>query len=137
MARYGLYAHVPFCHTKCGYCDFYSVALNNRPTSPLVSALAAELGRRTSDTDVDIRTIFVGGGTPTVLPHSDLQRLMAAFQAITTMNDVVEFTVEANPATLDDEKLSILTGAGVQRISLGCQSWHKDELATLERLHAP
>lgn len=137
MARYGLYAHIPFCQTKCGYCDFYSVALNNRPTSPLVSAVAGELNRRTSDAAVDIRTIFVGGGTPTVLPHSDLRRLMDAFQAITTMNDVVEFTVEANPATVDDEKLSILTEAGINRISLGAQSWHTNELATLERLHAP
>lgn len=133
----GLYVHIPFCETKCGYCDFFSVPLEGRVTGPLVTGILAELRLRANLVPKMVRTIFVGGGTPTVLPTTELRRLFGALGAIADSHGVEEFTVEANPATLDDEKLSILTSAGVDRISMGAQSWHGRELATLERLHSP
>lgn len=140
MAGYGLYVHIPYCETKCGYCDFFSVPLNDRSTSPLVNRILAELHERTNSVGgapPRIRTVFVGGGTPTVLPPSCLGSLFEALGETVRSSGCEEFTVEANPATLDDHKLSILTTAGVDRISLGAQSWHGRELEALERLHAP
>lgn len=137
MTAVGLYIHTPFCETKCGYCDFYSVALKDRQTAPLVTQLLAELDVRLNARVTTVRTVFVGGGTPTVLPADQLTRLCARLATITARHSVEEFTVEANPATVDDEKLAILTEAGVDRLSMGAQSWHLSELAALERLHTP
>ena len=68
----GLYVHVPFCETKCGYCDFFSVAVKGRDTAPLVDRIKRELRLRLSDRPVPVRTIFCGGGTPTILPADQL-----------------------------------------------------------------
>ncbi len=134
----GLYVHVPFCETKCGYCDFYSVPLlEGRETGPLVRCVVSELRSRKRSASGAIRTIFVGGGTPTLLPLGDLRCLFDALGEVASGGEVSEFTVEANPATIDDAKLSVLTGAGVDRLSMGAQSWSVDELAQLERLHSP
>lgn len=137
MDSCGLYVHVPFCETKCGYCDFYSVAVKDRDTGPLVHGLLKELGLRTADSPYRIRTLFVGGGTPTILPPADLHTLFSTLGGIARRHAVEEWTVEANPATLDEAKLEILTAAGVDRISMGAQSWHARELEALERLHSP
>ncbi|MCH7884382.1 MAG: radical SAM family heme chaperone HemW, partial [Planctomycetes bacterium] len=133
----GLYLHVPFCETKCGYCDFFSVALKDRDTAPLIERLIRELGSRLADPHPTIRTIFCGGGTPTILPADRLNRLLQSITAAVSMAEVVEFTVEANPATLDDQKVAMLVAAGVDRVSMGAQSFFPEELATLERLHSP
>lgn len=102
----------------------------------MVTRTIQELGLRTLG-GAAIETVFVGGGTPTVLPIDDFRRLFAALDGVVGAHAVVEFTVEANPATLDDQKLSVMTAAGVNRLSMGAQSWHVDELAALERLHSP
>lgn len=133
----GLYIHVPFCETKCGYCDFYSVPLGDRATTPVVDATLRELADRTQTTPEPIRTIFVGGGTPTLLPPADLQRLMDALATIAREHAVEEFTVEANPATVDEPKARLLVEHGVTRVSMGAQSFFPAELAALERLHSP
>ncbi len=133
----GLYVHIPFCQTKCGYCDFYSVPLGKRATAPLVNAVQRELGRRTAATAYPITTIFVGGGTPTLLPPDQLEALLTSLREITARHPVVEFSVEANPATVDDQKASLLTKSGVNRVSMGAQSFFAQELVVLERLHKP
>ena len=133
----GLYLHIPFCETKCGYCDFFSVALKDRDTSPLIERLIRELDSRLADPHPAIHTIFCGGGTPTILPADRLNRLLQSITAAVSMSEVVEFTVEANPATLDDQKVALLVAAGVDRVSMGAQSFFPEELATLERLHSP
>lgn len=137
MVDCGLYVHIPYCETKCGYCDFYSVALDGRDASPLISCVVSELRTRTASTPMSIRTVFVGGGTPTVLPPAEMRCLFDALADVVSRGGVREFTVEANPATVDDEKLAILTAAGVDRLSMGAQSWHVEDLARLERLHTP
>lgn len=133
----GLYVHIPFCETKCGYCDFFSVAAKGRDTWPLVERVMRELRKRLSRKTHSIRTVFLGGGTPTVLPHDQLARLMEALSEELAQSDITEFTVEANPATVDDEKADTLRRNGVTRVSMGAQSFFPEELATLERLHAP
>ncbi len=134
--RCGLYVHVPFCETKCGYCDFFSVALKGRNPAPLVGRLIRELEWRTSRVDC-IRTVFVGGGTPTLLPSDLLEKLLTAIGKQVRVGDLEEFTVEANPATVDDAKARLLVKSGVSRVSMGAQSFNVGELATLERLHSP
>jgi len=133
--EYGLYVHIPFCETKCGYCDFYSVPLKNRDPEPLVDAIVRELDTRVRQCEARIVTVFCGGGTPTLLPLPLLRRLLEAVNHAADPRTLTEFTVEANPATVDDEKASVLAAHGVTRVSMGAQSFHAEELATLERLH--
>jgi len=141
MTPLGLYVHIPFCETKCGYCDFYSVPVGDRATAPLVDAVLHELHARLADSNaaqqLTLRTIFVGGGTPTLLEAEQLRRLMQTLGRIAREHAVVEFTVEANPATVDDQKAALLVEHGVTRVSMGAQSFFPNELASLERLHSP
>jgi len=133
----GLYVHIPFCETKCGYCDFYSVALKGRDVTPLVDRVVRELEHRLGGLDEPIRTVFVGGGTPTVLSADRLATVVNAIGRLVPPDGLVDFTVEANPATVDDEKARILVGAGVGRVSMGAQSFFPQELEALERIHCP
>lgn len=138
--RCGLYVHVPFCETKCGYCDFYSVALKDRETAPLVERLLRELRSRVADAQgrgYEIKTAFCGGGTPTLLPVDQLAALLRAIGELVAVHHLEEFTVEANPATVDDAKAQLLVQSGVTRVSMGVQSFFPDELTVLERLHSP
>ena len=131
----GLYVHIPFCETKCGYCDFYSVALKDRDPRPLVDRVIRELAQRAEDCPLPIRTVFCGGGTPTLLPIPDLAALLNAIQRVVAVATLEEFTVEANPATIDDDKARLLVSSGVTRVSMGAQSFFADELKALERIH--
>ncbi|HUU84667.1 MAG TPA: radical SAM family heme chaperone HemW [Phycisphaerae bacterium] len=137
MAQCGLYLHVPFCSHKCGYCDFYSVPESAHDTGPLVDRLLDELRTRLNSTHDPITTMFIGGGTPTVLSPDLLARLLEPLTPIAAQPPCIEFTIEANPGTLDDAKVRILARSGVDRISLGAQSFQPGELATLERGHRP
>ncbi len=141
-----IYVHVPFCHTICGYCDFYSTVLDRTATGPLVEALIRELeealeGRLCPPGEqpraARIRTIFVGGGTPTTLPAADLSRLLRRLAALPTGDGPPEFTVEANPATVDERVAHVLAEAGVNRVSIGAQSFDPAALRVLERIHRP
>jgi len=133
----GLYIHIPFCETKCGYCDFYSVALNDRNPAPLVACIGRELRQRVNGRTHAVRTVFFGGGTPTILPLGELARLLRFLNEAVNVRQLEEFTVEANPATVDDEKAQLLVSSGVGRVSMGAQSFFANELSTLERLHSP
>ncbi|MBN1492155.1 MAG: radical SAM family heme chaperone HemW [Phycisphaerae bacterium] len=139
MLAVGLYVHIPFCSRKCAYCDFYSRVPGPGQTRLVVDALLAELdsGRAGRCPSVRVQTIFVGGGTPTVLPTDDFGRLFRSLGRLARRDAAVEFTVEANPASVDDAKAAVLRAAGVDRISLGVQSFHVAELACLDRLHSP
>lgn len=131
-----LYVHVPFCHTICGYCDFYSEVLDRGAAGPLVDALLRELdGHEARGRALRFETIFVGGGTPTTLPPDDLRRLLRRVGRDAAGG--VEFTVEANPATVNAEVADALAESGVNRVSIGAQSFDEGELRVLERIHRP
>jgi len=106
-------------------------------TGPLVDALVAELNQVADAAAIHVETIFVGGGTPTSLPCEDLMRLMRTLGDIAGRDRVVEFTVEANPGTLDIQRAEILRSHGVTRVSIGAQSFDADELERLDRIHRP
>ena len=133
----GLYVHVPFCRTKCGYCDFFSVPVADQPVERFVQAVGCELEQRLADWPFPVQTIYGGGGTPTVLPTSTLQSLLTKLGELARTCRVTEFTIEANPGTLDVERAKLLASAGVTRVSLGAQSFNPAELAVLERRHQP
>lgn len=136
-ARPGLYIHVPFCASKCGYCDFYSLACPSDDSSMgrYLDTLTLEASRRPEGFEAG--TIFIGGGTPTHLRASDLARLLAVARGAAGGGAVEEWTVEANPGTLTPEKLETLRAAGVDRLSIGAQSFDPARLAALGRRHGP
>lgn len=131
-----IYVHVPFCQTICGYCDFYSVLLDKSAVHPLVDALLAELEQAVQRYAPQPTTLFVGGGTPTTLPPAELQRLLTALRQLAPADDL-EFTVEANPATVTPEIAAVLRACGVNRVSIGAQSFDPGELRVLDRIHRP
>jgi oxygen-independent coproporphyrinogen-3 oxidase len=132
-----VYVHVPFCRRRCGYCDFYSVELDEAAAGGLVDGLLIELGDYCQRQTLATETIFVGGGTPTTLPPGDLRRLLLRLRRLAGPRIDPEFTIEANPATVTPEIAEVLVSAGVNRVSIGAQSFAPTELRVLERTHEP
>src|SRR4051794_17637314 len=128
------YVHVPFCAHKCGYCDFASLAGADHLADRYLTALEREV-ETALDEPQEVDTIFVGGGTPTRLDAAQLKRLTAILGRWFVLAPRGEWTVEANPGTLDERKAEVLLEAGVDRISLGAQSFRPELLRTLERNH--
>ena len=116
----GIYVHVPFCLTRCGYCDFNAYAGLDHLASRYVAALLreAELAAP-SWKDVEVVSVFLGGGTPTTLDVADLKALLARLQSSYVMTADAEVSIEANPDTVDEQKLSGLREAGYGRLSSG------------------
>ncbi len=138
MKYRGLYIHIPFCEAKCAYCDFYSLAGNEKSLirSDYIDALcksAMIMSEKFSDTLFS--SVYIGGGTPSILSPDLLEKLLSALQEIFEIEKSAEFTIEANPATLSTEKLSVMTDYGVNRLSIGCQSTNEAELKKLSRIH--
>jgi oxygen-independent coproporphyrinogen-3 oxidase len=136
-AALGLYLHIPFCEKKCAYCDFNTYAGLQRHFSTTVDALCAEMARwRTRLADRRITSIFIGGGTPTVLEATQLTQLFAAIRLNFSLVSDCEITCEANPGTVDRAKFQLLYTLGVNRLSMGVQSFQPDELQFLSRIHS-
>jgi len=132
-----LYLHIPFCSLKCRYCDFNSYAGLEELVEPYVGALIAEMGLWSSFArDRSVPTVFFGGGTPSLLPIEQVERVMTALRERFALAPDAEVTLEANPGTVDPEYLRALLAAGVNRISFGVQSFFDDELAALDRIHS-
>ncbi|MBI3986568.1 MAG: radical SAM family heme chaperone HemW [Lentisphaerae bacterium] len=129
----GLYIHIPFCDGKCDYCAFYSIRYEPAIADRFLAALEAELTAAGVPRPV---TLFMGGGTPTALSLEQLNRLCALIHRLVERSRLVEWTVEANPGSLTREKLEVLTGAGVNRISLGAQAFDDRVLRRLGRRHS-
>jgi oxygen-independent coproporphyrinogen-3 oxidase len=129
------YLHVPFCAHHCGYCDFAVAAGQDHLIDAYLDALAAELATLGEPRPVD--TLFLGGGTPTHLAPPQLERLLRDVLRWLPPRPGHEFSVEANPGTLDADKIAVLADHGVNRVSLGAQSFHPDLLRVLERDHRP
>ena len=141
----GLYIHIPFCVRKCLYCDFYSIpTAKGAPALRLASPVDDQLpylrafGKELESLPVGFvpETIFMGGGTPTELSTSDLAKLLEGLRKHVDLRRVTEWTCESNPGTLTREKVRILLDAGVNRISLGVQSFDAPTLEFLGRIHS-
>jgi oxygen-independent coproporphyrinogen-3 oxidase len=137
-----LYVHVPFCAHKCHYCDFYSIT--RQPIERMerfVDLLLAEARLWTEGAgpalDIQPRTIFFGGGTPSLLPLAPMRRLLSGIGELFDLSRVNEWTVEVNPATASEEYCRMLRESGPDRLSFGAQSFNPAELAVLERHHDP
>ena len=128
------YVHIPFCAHKCGYCDFASLAGVDHLADRYLAALDREMADHLGHPQ-EVDTIFVGGGTPTRLDAPQLGELTRILNRWLIPAPGAEWTVEANPGTLDAEKADILAAAGVDRISLGAQSFRPESLKVLEREH--
>lgn len=148
----GLYVHVPFCKSKCDYCAFYSVPLKgididididkvnssgtaNSLIQTYLQGVNYEIAMRQGDAPQGVSSLFIGGGTPTVLSASDLEGLLQALHKGVVISDAVEKTVESNPGTLTPEKLKVLRKYGINRISLGAQSFCDEILERIGRIH--
>ncbi len=133
----GLYIHIPWCVKKCPYCDFNSHNLPNElPETKYVDALIADLEQalpliwgRT------IRTIFIGGGTPSLFSPDSINKILQSVRSLTRLSPLSEITIEANPGTLDNQHISGYHKTGVNRISFGVQSFNDKHLMTLGRIH--
>jgi len=133
----GLYLHIPFCFHKCHYCDFYSIVDDRDRQAAFADRMADELRSLGPLLPGAIKTIFVGGGTPTLLRADLWKRLLHVLHDAFDLSALAEFTVEANPETVSDELLGVLRAGGVNRMSIGAQSFNEAHLKTLERWHDP
>ncbi len=133
----GLYIHIPFCLKKCSYCDFYSLpAVSTVLVNRYIKALQKELEiKAASLKDTRMKTVYAGGGTPSILSGEELKILMAVVRKHLEIEEAAEISLEANPATLNADKLKSIREAGFNRISLGVQSFQDDELFVLGRSH--
>lgn len=133
-----LYLHIPFCTSKCGYCDFNSYEGLDHVVPDYTPALVREMELwAPAARKYRVDTIFFGGGTPSLTSIADMQVLADALREQYDLSPDVEWTLEANPTELTREHLEGLRGIGVNRLSMGVQSMHADELELLERQHTP
>jgi len=130
-----VYVHIPFCRSKCAYCDFNSYAGLEHLFGQYVQALAREIGLVSEGLSWQAKTIYLGGGTPTVLPLSLLEEVLSASRQTFRVANDVEITVEANPGTVDSNNLAGLLNLGVNRLSLAVQSFDDRLLRLLGRIH--
>lgn len=136
----GLYVHIPFCFHKCHYCDFYSITRQSdeRMTRFVdLLLLEADMWCDLHASTLQPQTIFFGGGTPSLLPLPQMERLLQGLRKRLDLSQVNEWTVEVNPATSDLGYCRMLRQNGVTRLSLGAQSFDRSQLKTLERHHDP
>lgn len=127
-----LYLHIPFCHRVCPYCSFYKHTPGSTPIGAFVDALAVEARQRVT---APVRTIYLGGGTPSMLSPRHLTRLFETLHEVIDFASLDEVTLEANPATFDAAKARLFRDLGVTRVSLGIQSFTPHVLETLGREH--
>ena len=133
MHDIGLYVHIPFCRHKCSYCSFVSYQSRETDIAVYLCALKAELAQRVDGRPM--RSIYFGGGTPSLLSPEQLEDILAAIASLTAVDKAAEITIEANPGTLDAAYLTAVRGLGVNRLSLGAQSMNNRELDLLGRIH--
>ena len=133
----GIYVHIPFCLSKCYYCDFASYAQDQSHYQAYVEALIKEIRAQGESTQqaLTIKTIFIGGGTPSVLPPILLGKILKALSETFHIARDAEYTIESNPGTLSLEKLKVMKGYGINRISMGAQACQNHLLKKIGRTH--
>ncbi|MBI5287072.1 MAG: radical SAM family heme chaperone HemW [Deltaproteobacteria bacterium] len=134
----GIYTHIPFCLKKCPYCDFNSISLHPIPEDIYIDAVLLEFNlliERHNLISRQLETIYIGGGTPTLLSPDGVKRLLNGLSAGFSTVEDMEITIEANPGTVDLSRLQGFKAAGVNRLSIGVQSFNDKTLKTLGRIH--
>ena len=131
----GIYIHVPFCKRKCNYCDFCSEAANDEKIKRYTDALCLEIKDFAKDGKISVDTVFFGGGTPSILDSESFEKIMTTVRESFVILPDAEITTEVNPGTVTEEKARAYARCGVNRISIGVQSIHENELKILGRIH--
>jgi oxygen-independent coproporphyrinogen-3 oxidase len=134
MSDMAMYIHIPFCRRRCKYCSFVSFDSRKGDIPTYVNAVKKELELRSCD--CHIRTVYFGGGTPSLLSVEQLTEILYAIGKYFTVADNAEITIEANPGTVDYKYLAAIKAAGINRLSLGIQSFDNAELQMLGRIHS-
>ena len=130
-----LYFHIPFCPKLCPYCCFYVEEGSKNKNRAFLDALLSEVDRAAASYELRPKTLYFGGGTPTALLTEQLEYLLTELRKRLALDGLEEWTMEANPATVRAEKATLLAQLGINRISLGVQSWNESTLKTLGRVH--
>lgn len=131
----GLYIHIPFCRSKCIYCDFFSTP-SAVWTDEYIDALNAEFELRQNELNEPVRTIYIGGGTPSILSPQQRHRLIDFILNRVNLADVIEFTIEANPEDLNQAFINEVRAAGINRVSIGVQTFNAESLKFINRRHS-
>lgn len=135
-AELELYLHIPFCVKKCNYCDFLSAPADKEVIEAYLCALQQELRGRAREAEAyEVISVFVGGGTPSLLEGESMGKLFAVLRENYRLREDAEITLEANPGTIDTQKLEAYRRAGINRLSIGLQSGDDGELKVLGRIH--
>jgi oxygen-independent coproporphyrinogen-3 oxidase len=130
----GIYLHIPFCRKACHYCNFH-FSTSAKYTDEMVTALKKELRLRKDEAQAPIETLYFGGGTPSMLTASQISLLIAEVYAQYPVVALAEITLEANPDDLTPAYLKAIKAAGINRLSIGIQSFHDKELTLMNRVH--
>lgn len=131
-----IYIHIPFCMKKCDYCDFLSMCAEENTKREYVSALVREIElSKEKMKDYLVDTVFIGGGTPSILDGKLIEKIMKTLRENSTISEDAEITIECNPGTVTREKLQSYRNAGINRISFGLQSANDEELKSIGRIH--
>jgi len=136
MTKAGIYIHIPFCTVKCLYCDFYSITEREDSIQRFINAITKEI--ETCNADVSkwaIDTIFIGGGTPSLLNGTQIEKIISALSKKYDLSNLVEFTIEVNPGEAPIEHLKLYKDFGINRLSIGVQSLQPELLKFLTRIH--
>lgn len=139
MASFGLYVHIPYCDSKCPYCDFNSYAVPRWPEAEYTAALCRELRSRSAEpvwAGRTVASVFFGGGTPSLFAPDSIGAILDCARALWPLAPDVEVTLEANPGTVDEISLAGFRATGINRLSFGVQSFHERHLRTLGRIHS-
>ena len=132
----GLYIHIPFCESKCIYCDFYSMANNNHLIDKYIDALLVEAVLRKNELNSEtITTVYLGGGTPSLLSITQLSKLVNGLKKVFDFSDLEEFTIEVNPDDVTADYIQQAKSLGINRVSMGVQSFNDEDLRFINRRH--
>ncbi|WP_129596745.1 radical SAM family heme chaperone HemW [Anaerophilus nitritogenes] len=135
MKNIGLYIHIPFCVKKCFYCDFCSYP-DTYNISAYMNAVKKEIKSFEKDLkEYKIKSIFIGGGTPSIIPIDEMDKIMNLLHEKFHMDEKIEWSIESNPGTLNEEKIRFYLKSGINRLSIGLQAWQDHHLKRLGRIH--
>ena len=135
MRKLGVYIHIPFCKQKCYYCDFVSYSNKEKYFDKYVQALIKEINNFTEENEIEIETLYIVGGTPSLINVKYIEKITDTLKAKKLLTNTKEITIEVNPGTVNEEKLKIYKGLGINRLSIGLQSTDDNMLKRIGRIH--